>query len=168
MDRNETVFVPAAALDEDERSRHERHMALVLDWAHEAHSPFAASLVDRGDDRILCRGLNQKSDNPILHGEISAIIECARLHPDVDWRTLTLYTTAEPCPMCKSAIIWTGISEVVYGASISDLIELGIRQIHLDSPTVAAAAPFYSGRIIGDVLKDRAYTMYKDWTESMK
>lgn len=163
--RNETAFIPATALDDAERLEHERHMALVLDAAGEAHSPFAASIVDRGQDRMICRGLNQKRHNPILHGEISAIIECARLNTGVDWERLTLYTTAEPCPMCKSAIIWTGIAEVVYGASIGDLIRLGIKQIHLDSPTVAAAAPFYAGRIIGGVLKDRADAMYRTWVE---
>lgn len=168
MDRNETVFIPAAALDDGERSRHERHMALVLDWASEAHSPFAASIVERGEDRLICRGLNQKGYNPILHGEISAMLECGRLHPEIEWRKLTLYTTAEPCPMCKGAIIWTGISEVVYGASIEDLAELGIKQIRLDSPTIAAAAPFYSGRIVGGILRDKAYAMYKSWAEGMK
>lgn len=164
---NATDFILATALSAAERSRHERHMARVLDWAGEAHSPFAASLVHRGEDRLICRGLNRKRHNPILHGEISAILECSRRHPETDWRALTLYTTAEPCPMCKSAIIWTGIPEVVYGASIRDLARLRINQIHLDSPTVAAAAPFYAGRIVGDVLKDRAVALYKTWAEDM-
>ncbi len=116
---------------------------------------------------MICRGLNQKKDNPILHGEISAILECGRTDRDVEWRDLTLYTTAEPCPMCMSAIIWAGIAEVVYGASIADLARLGIRQIDLDSPTVAAAAPFYAGRIVGDVFNDRACALYEKWAESM-
>lgn len=62
-----------------------------------------------------------------------------------------------------SAIAWTRIPEVVYGTSIEDLIKLEINQIGLDSPTVAAAAPFYSGRIIGGVLGERADRMYQRW-----
>jgi tRNA(Arg) A34 adenosine deaminase TadA len=86
----------------------------------------------------------------------------------VEWRHLTLYTSAEPCPMCGSAIVWTGISEIVYGASVEDLTSFGINQFHLDSPTIAAAAPFYSGKIIGGVLKDRANELYRKWAESRR
>lgn len=31
------------------------------------------------------------------------------------------YTTAEPCPMCQAAILWSGIGTVVLGSSIRSL-----------------------------------------------
>lgn len=34
-----------------------------------------------------------------------------------------LYCTAEPCPMCMSAIIWAKIDSVAYGITREDMIE---------------------------------------------
>ena len=101
-----------------------------------------------------------------MHGEIVAILECAKIEPRVNWRELTLYTTAEPCPMCMSAIVWNRIPEVVFGTSVEELIELGSNQFRLDSSTVAASAPFYSGRIIAGVLQERANELYRKWAST--
>ncbi|SPO07169.1 uncharacterized protein DNG_09863 [Cephalotrichum gorgonifer] len=35
---------------------------------------------------------------------------------------LSLYTNTESCPMCTSAIHWSGFKEYIYGASIEILI----------------------------------------------
>ncbi len=158
--------VAATDLDDSERTRHERFMSEALAAASDAHSPFAALIVDRPEQKIICRGINRKRDNPILHGEVSAILNCAELNSNVQWQTLSLYTTAEPCPMCAAAIVWAGISEVVYGTSIAELASLGINQIRLESEGVARAAPFYRGTIIGGVLADRTFEMYRDWARS--
>jgi tRNA(Arg) A34 adenosine deaminase TadA len=136
------TFTPAHALTAEERTRH--------------------------SGEIVCRGVGQQRENPIFHGEIVAINACARVTPKVAWADLALYTTAEPCPMCMSAIVWTRIPELVFGTSIEELIKLGINQIRLDSATVAAAAPFYSGMIVGGVLGERADEVYRDWASRFK
>lgn len=38
-----------------------------------------------------------------------------------------LYTSAEPCPMCLSAIIWANIKEVYYGCTKEDAGKIGFR-----------------------------------------
>jgi tRNA(adenine34) deaminase len=38
---------------------------------------------------------------------------------------LVLYTTAESCPMCQAAILWSGIGTVVFGSSIRFLQQQG-------------------------------------------
>ena len=38
-----------------------------------------------------------------------------------------LYTSAEPCPMCLSAIIWANIKEVYYANTKKDADEIGFR-----------------------------------------
>lgn len=167
------TFTPADALAPEERARHERFMKLALDKlendsAGYAPGPFATLIVNRHNGEIVCEGINQYRESPTFHGEIVAINACARVTPKVQWRDLALYTTAEPCPMCMSAIVWTRIPEVVYGTSIEALIKLGVNQIRLDSPTVAAAAPFYTGRIIGGVLRERADPIYRRWAARFK
>jgi tRNA(Arg) A34 adenosine deaminase TadA len=155
--------VAAADLGEDERAGHETYMAAALDLAAAGPSPFATVIVDRTDGRIVCQGVNNYRESRVLHGEIVALLTCARIEPRVDWRRLMLYTTAEPCPMCMSAIVWHRIPEMVYGTSVDDLIAMGTNQFRLDSPTVAASAPFYGGRIVTGVLKERADAFYRDW-----
>jgi tRNA(adenine34) deaminase len=167
------TFTPADKLGAEERTRHERYMKLALDKldgdpAERPPGPFAAVIVNRHTGDIVCEGVNRYWENPTFHGEIVAINACAQVRPKVDWRDLALYTTAEPCPMCMSAIIWTRIPEVVYGTSVEELIKLGVNQFRLDSATIAAAAPFYSGRIIGGVLRERADPIYRDWASRFK
>ncbi len=155
--------VAAADLSEDERTEHESYMAVALDLVAAGPGPYATVIADRKAGRIVCQGVNNSRESRILHGEIVAILNGAKIEPRLDWRALTLYTSAEPCPMCMSAIVWHRIPEMVYGTSVDALIAMGVNQFRLDSPTVAAAAPFYSGRVVAGVLKDRADAFYRDW-----
>lgn len=167
------TFTPADELAAEERARHERYMKLALDmlegdYPESPPGPFAAVIVNRHTGEIVCEGINQYRESPTFHGEIVALNACARVRPKVGWRDLALYTTAEPCPMCMSAIVWTRIPEVIYGTSVEALIKLGVNQFRLDSTTVAAAAPFYSGRIVGGVLAERADPIYRRWAARFK
>jgi tRNA(adenine34) deaminase len=155
--------IEAAGLAGDERAEHEKYMAVALDLAAAGPGPFASVIVDRKEGRIVCQGVNDYKESRVLHGEIVALLNGAKIEPRLDWQRLTLYTSAEPCPMCMSAIVWHRIPEMVYGTSVDDLIAMGTNQLRLDSPTVAASAPFYGGRIVTGVLKDRADALYRDW-----
>lgn len=69
---------------------------------------------------------------------------------------LTLYTNAESCPMCASAIRWAGFKEYVYGTSIDTLVEKGWRQIRIGSRDVfsrSSSLP-HQTRLIGAVLEN--------------
>ena len=100
---------------------------------------------------LICTGVNQNSlaGNPTLHGEMVAINNCTAILTDpagpykfsvaeasAAWGDFTLYTNAESCPMCASAIRWAGFKEYVYGTSISRLIETGWGQIDIESSEV--------------------------------
>ncbi|MGG5342633.1 nucleoside deaminase [Enterococcus sp. AZ192] len=53
--------------------------------------------------------------DPTAHAEINAIREaCAKLNVDKLPQDYWLYSTFEPCPLCSSAIIWSGVTGVVY------------------------------------------------------
>lgn len=70
------------------------------------------------------------------------------------FKTLSLYTNAESCPMCASAIRWAGFREYIYGTSINRLIELGWGQIRIGSMEVFRESFDLgsNGRLIGEVL----------------
>lgn len=100
-------------------------------------APFGAVLVDRSLDKVVACGVNQSHANPTLHGEIAAINDYVR-QDGKHWSELTLYTTAEPCCMCQGAILWSGITEVVFGTSIAELQQQGWRQIDIPSQEVVS------------------------------
>jgi tRNA(adenine34) deaminase len=157
----------ADALGDEERQRHERYMQMAIDVPG-GGPPFGAVIVDNDSGNVMCHGRNPGSRNRIYHGEMVAMINCGDEHPQVDWSRLTLYTTGEPCPMCMSAIIWNRIPKVVYATSIQKLTNIGLNQIGLDTPTVAGAAPFYSGEIISGILQTKTDKLFEEWWASRR
>src|SRR5436190_20921790 len=119
-----TPFIPTAETDERYM---ERAIALT---ASIPRAPFAAILVDPARNVVVAEGRNRYSENPTFHGEMDVINAYARKR-GLDWAKLTLYTTAEPCPMCQSAVAWTGIPRVVYGTSVPFLKQIGWEQIDI-------------------------------------
>jgi tRNA(adenine34) deaminase len=122
--------------------------------------PFGAVLVDERDGRIVAEGWNQSRLNPAFHGEIDVINNCARLHAGIDWSQLTLYTTAEPCPMCQSAVSWAGIPRAVYGTSIPFLQSLGWWQIDIRAAEIIRRTPFRQCELIGGVLEAECNALF--------
>lgn len=96
---------------------------------------------------LICTGLNHNNGtaNPILDGEIAAIENCSSIFTSAGlspreaidaFTSLSLYTNGEPCPMCASAIVWTGFREMVFGTSIERLVAMGWPQIRVDSRVI--------------------------------
>ena len=147
--------MPETAVDLDAipLAEHERFMRLAIaQGRRNPVFPFGAVIVRAADLAVMAEGVNDSGSHPILHGEIAAMNDYVRRHGNQGWGGTVLYTTAEPCPMCKGAIIWAGIGGVVYGTSIATLKQVGFDQIDIPSQAVAAAAPFWNGGLLGGVL----------------
>ncbi|WP_027634662.1 nucleoside deaminase [Clostridium hydrogeniformans] len=84
-------------------------------------SPFGAVIVDR-ENNIIATGRNMmdKKFDVTSHGEIEAIRNATEKLKTLDLSGYILYSSAEPCPMCKSAILWAKIPVVYYGTSSDD------------------------------------------------
>jgi tRNA(adenine34) deaminase len=138
------------------------YMSELIEEAHQSHGlPFKAMIIDNRNGRILCRGSNSSRTNPLLHGEIDAINNCVDLYGNkMPWKNSTLISTAEPCPMCTGAIIWSRIPIIVYGSSIPDLIAKGWSQINMRAYEVAKHSQLGKPLIIGGVLKEQTDALF--------
>lgn len=56
------------------------------------------------------------------HAEIDAIRKACKELRQPYLQDCTVYCTAEPCPMCMSAIIWAKVSAVAYAITRDDMI----------------------------------------------
>ena len=79
------------------------------------------------DGEILAEGANRvvAENDPTWHGEIEAIRKACKAQGSFKLRDATLYTSAEPCPMCMAAAYWAGIKRIYYAAAVEDALEYG-------------------------------------------
>ncbi len=89
--------------------------------------PFGTVIVK--DGTIVGRGHNcvLLKHDATCHGEMEAIRDACGNLGTHNLSGCVLYTTAQPCPMCLGAILWSNISEVYYGCSCKDAAEIGFR-----------------------------------------
>ncbi len=140
----------------------EKHMRLAISAArNNPDSPFGAVIVDGKSGEILATAVNEGHKNPVRHGETAAIYDLAEEDPGVDWNSLILYTTAEPCPMCAGAILWAGIPRVVIGTSMETLKKLGLLRTEIPIREVAERSSFGEVDIIHGVLESECDALYE-------
>ena len=79
------------------------------------------------DGKILAEGRNRvvAENDPTWHGEIEAIRKACKAEGSFKLRDATLYTSAEPCPMCMAAAYWAGVKAVYYAAQVEDALQYG-------------------------------------------
>jgi tRNA(adenine34) deaminase len=152
-----------AALPPISMAQHERSMRAAIEEAHGNPAyPFGAVMVRPETGEVVAKGVNNSRENPILHGEIACMDDYVRRSGNRGWASLVLYTTGEPCSMCMSALVWAGIGGVVFASSIDGIRRAGIDQIDITAKTVADAAPFYKGLLLGGVLAAETDQMFLD------
>jgi guanine deaminase len=86
---------------------------------------FGTVIVQNGE--IIGEGANRvvAENDPTWHGEIQAIRNACAKVGSFKLTGATLYTSAEPCPMCAAAAYWAGIERIFYAATCEDALEYG-------------------------------------------
>ena len=94
--------------------------------------PFGATITDK-EGNVIVVASNQvlKKNDPTAHAEIEAIRKACKKLKTYDLSDYVIYTTCEPCPMCLSAIIWSNIKQVYYGANKLDAANIGFRDDYI-------------------------------------
>ncbi len=79
------------------------------------------------DGQIIAEGYNQvmKTNDPTWHAEMHAIREASQKLATPHLEGCTLYTSAEPCPMCFSAAYWAHIDAIYYASTVDDSKKYG-------------------------------------------
>lgn len=87
--------------------------------------PFGAVITRNGE--IISEAYNRvvPDSDPTAHAEMLAIRAAAAKLKSHDLSGCTLYTSCEPCPMCLSAIYWSGIKKVYYSLGREDAAKAG-------------------------------------------
>lgn len=111
----------------------DKYMQLALNKAKKGFlnnegGPFGAVIVD-DEGNVISTGNNQviKNNDPTAHAEIQAIRKACDKLSSYDLSGYNIYTSCEPCPMCLSAIIWSNIRHIFYGATRDDAGKIGFR-----------------------------------------
>ena len=87
--------------------------------------PYGCILVNK-EGKVILKGENTiNTDNDMLaHAEINLLREASRIYDHEYLKSCTMYTSDEPCPMCASAIYWTGVGKLVYGLSKNEYYKI--------------------------------------------
>ncbi len=136
----------------------EKYMNLAIDQALKGKTPYGCVITNGNDMMITSFNTVKKDHDPTAHAEINAIRQLGSL-AGYRQKEATLYSTAEPCPMCMGAIIWAGIRRVVFGVSIDEISRFQ-KQIRISSSEIAAAG-FEQTEIISGILHEECLNLFK-------
>ncbi len=139
-------------------------MRIAIEESKKGDWPYGAVIVK--DGAIVVKGFNTttRDRDTTAHAEVNVIRAALLAIPDLSLKGYTLYTSSESCPMCTGAAIWAGVSRVVFGASIQQLIDAGQPQINTSSAALIKTA-FIQVELTGGVLAAEALKVVRDWSK---
>lgn len=118
-------------------------IAYTYEWALENKTFTGAYIVKNGE--VIQKSITsiESDKNPLAHAELKAVQAAISTYGQ-ELRGFQLFTTQRPCPMCASAIVWSGIEKVVFGYAASDYQWKPFSDIHrfLSHHNVECIGPF--------------------------
>jgi len=137
----------------------EHYMRLALAEAKKGETPYGAVIVKEHELVAVAYNTVAQDNDPSAHAEINAIRHLTAKLKNPSLNGYSIYTTAEPCPMCAAVCIWTGISEIIYGVSIQDLISIKQLQIDISCEELIAKS-FRQIPVMGGVLRPECLALF--------
>ncbi|HHT73591.1 MAG TPA: nucleoside deaminase [Firmicutes bacterium] len=130
--------------------------------------PFGAAVID-GEGNIVCVASNSvlRDHDPTAHAEINAIRLAGQILGTHDLTGCWIYTTAYPCPMCLSAIIWANVKQVVYGCRPEDAEEIGFRDAFIYR-FIEGGQQDTSVLAISEYGREQCLTLFEEYAELQK
>ena len=138
----------------------EDFMKLALEEAKKGDSPYGAVIVKDGEVVAKAHNTARRDSDPSAHAEINVIRSLTKKLSNPSLEGYTIYTTGEPCPMCATACVWTGLSEIIYAVSIQDLIAAKQSQVNITCEEVIAKS-FREIKVTKGLLKEECLELFK-------
>jgi len=141
------------------KSDHDKFMLYALAQAELGDLPFGSIMVQNNVIVAAAYNTSKSERNPLAHAEMNLIRATIAELGTANLETCTLYTTAEPCPMCMGAILWSNITRLVFGASTKELKEY-VPVIDMSCREIAARSS-HRIEVIGGVLADACLVPFR-------
>lgn len=148
--------------------RDEEYIDIAIDISRKAKFPYGAiivkneKIIGRSDDETLI----YKSMFP--HAELAAIESASKdMNLYGELKGATLYASCEPCMMCIGAILYEGISRVVYAATLEDSDKNYNPEILIDSDDLFNYA-YNKIEVVKGIHRDKAIEVLKNHIDKEK
>lgn len=142
----------------------EQYMRIAINEAEtslcEGNNGFGAVIVKDGKLIASSHDKEDTEGDPTSHAEINVIREASR-KLGKKLSECMLISTHEPCPMCASAIVWSGIEDIAYGYSIQEALTQGRKRMDLSCAEVFKRVNA-DIKICEGILKDECSILYRD------
>ena len=142
------------------------YMRLAIAKAREGvtsgQSPFGALIARDGRTVAAAHNTVWLNGDPTAHAEVNAIRLAAQALMSIDLSGCAIYSTCEPCPMCLTAIHWSKITRLVYGAAIADAAAAGFSELRVPARELAARGGS-AVEITSGVLESECRALFDDW-----
>ena len=134
---------------------------LSIESVNNGGGPFGCVIVK--DAKIVSEGSNKvtSTNDPTAHGEIVAIRNACEKLNNFNLKGSEIYSTAEPCPMCLSAIYWARIDEIYYANTRDDA-----RKIDFDDSLIYSELQKNIDKrkiIMTQIMRDEAIKAFELW-----
>lgn len=126
----------------------------------EGNHGFGAVVIKEGQVISQSHDKEETQDDATSHAEINAIKFASKILGR-DLSKCKLISTHEPCPMCASAIVWSGIKKVVFGFSIEDSTKEGRKRIKIEADEIFKRSGAKI-EIRGGLMKAECSVLYSD------
>jgi tRNA(adenine34) deaminase len=141
---------------------YKRFMLIALQEAkaslREGNKGFGAVLLKGRRVVVKAHDTPATASDPTAHAEMNLVRMAFRvLGPDLSG--CVVISTHEPCPMCTGALVWAGVSEIVYGTSIASSKSQGRTMIDLSCREITKKSP-WSVKVTGGVLELECSRLY--------
>jgi tRNA(Arg) A34 adenosine deaminase TadA len=163
--------MPASKTKMPNGKKFEPYMKVAIEEAkvslYEGNHGFGSVIVLNGEVIAKSHDREVTLKDPTHHAELDSIrLASQKLNGNLTG--CTIISTHEPCPMCASAIIWAGITEVVYGYSIKDSIKEGRKRINITSKELFQIAKARINVLEGVLKNDCSILYNKEVRNSIK
>jgi len=139
-------------------------MRTAVEESKKGDWPYGAVIAKDGAIVVLGFNTVTRDREPTAHAEVNVIREALKDTPDLSLKGYTLYNSSESCPLCTGVAIWAGVSLIVFGNLIQQLIDVGQPQINASSQALMIIA-FIDVELMGGILAAEALKVLQDWSQ---